>query len=626
MSEGQAVPDTPWLVGRGIADITGEPWGVGMMGYGMRFQRTTGIHLRQRSRAFVIVHRATGQRVAFVVADIGMFFRNVRDEVLRRLDPARYGPHNVVLTATHTHAGVGGYSCYRLYNMTTDGFRPRTFAAIVDGVVASIQQADADAAPGRLFRAHGELHDASVNRSPLAFARNPDADKRHFPAAIDPRTSVLRLERDGQLVGVVNWFATHGTSLTNRNTLISGDNKGYAAYHWEREVAGVDYLDRPGLVAAFAQTNAGDMSPNVPDATHGPTGDETENARIIGERQFAAAHALATGPADELVGDLDCRVSHVNFARLLVGPEFTPDGVPHRTGRAVLGAAFAAGTKEGPGARWCHEGVDANGALFACSRALFRARAPLGEAQSPKTMLLPVGALGWTADLLPVQIVRIGPLVLLALAQEVTIVAGLRLRAAVADVLGAGLDDVVVQGYANDYAGYLTTPEEYDAQRYEGGHTMFGRWQLPAYLQEVTRVASELRDGARGETGYAPHPVPQPRWRRRDRFGPLHCRGVAHEPRPAYRAGERATVGFSVTDPRSRLLPAYAVVERRENGHWRRVADDGDWSTTVQWRRHAPAQWVAVVTWQIPAGCVGGHRICYLDGDSSHPTREFAVA
>src|SRR5436853_3018971 len=95
----------PSLVGCGRADITGEPWGVGMMGYGMRFQRTTGIHLRQRSRAFVLADAATGRRLAFVVADIGMFFRNVRDEVLRRLDPAVYGPDNVVLTATHTHAG-----------------------------------------------------------------------------------------------------------------------------------------------------------------------------------------------------------------------------------------------------------------------------------------------------------------------------------------------------------------------------------------------------------------------------------------------------------------------------------------------------------------------------------------
>ena len=30
--------------------------------------------------------------------------------------------------------------------------------------------------------------------------------------------------------------------MTNRNRLVSADNKGYAAYHWEREVSGVDYL------------------------------------------------------------------------------------------------------------------------------------------------------------------------------------------------------------------------------------------------------------------------------------------------------------------------------------------------------------------------------------------------
>ena len=124
----------------------------------------------------------------------------------------------------------------------------------------------------------------------------------------------------------------------------------------------------------------------------------------------------------------------------------------------MLGAAFAAGTKEGPGAGFCHEGVDANPAMFAASKALYRLRPRVGDAQHPKTMLIPCGMLGWTADVLPIQLVRIGPLVLIAVAQEVTIVAGLRLRRAVADVLGTTIDNVLVQGYANDYAGYLTTP------------------------------------------------------------------------------------------------------------------------------------------------------------------------
>ena len=609
--------DAPWLVGAGIADVTGEPWNVGLMGYGMRFQRSTGIHLRQRSRAFVLVDRTTGKRLVYVVADIGMFFRNVREAVLSRLDPKLYDADNVVLTATHTHAGVGGYSCYRLYNMTTDGFRPHTFAAIVDGVLESIRLAEADLAPGRLHIARGQLHDASVNRSPQSFAQNPDADRAVFPGGIDPTTTLLRLERDGQLVGVINWFATHGTSLTNRNLLISGDNKGYAAYHWERQVAGGDYLAETPLVAAFAQTNSGDMSPNVPDATQGPTDDEYENARIIGTRQFDAAHELASQAGHEIEGGLDTRLRHVRLAGLDIGPEWSPDRQPHRTGHAVLGAAFAAGTKEGPGAAFCHEGVDANPALFAVSRAVYRLRPKVGRAQRPKAMLIPCGLLGWTADVLPIQLVRIGPLVLIAVAQEVTIVAGLRLRRAVAEILGTSVDDVLVQGYANDYAGYLTTPEEYDAQRYEGGHTMFGRWQLAAYLQEVSRLAIAMRDGAPVDHGTVPPPAKTPKPARvRD---PKAHSVAPRQAEPSYTAGSTVTVVRNVPDPRGPVQPAYAVIERENGDGWTRVASDGDWSMRIEW--HRADRWTATITWTIPSDASGRFRLLYL----GEPAGEFTV-
>jgi neutral ceramidase len=609
--------NTPWLVGCGRADITGEPWGVGMMGYGMRFQRTTGIQLRQKSRAFVLVDRVTGERLVYVVADIGMFFRNVRDAVLARLDPAVYGEDNVVLTATHTHAGVAGYSCYRLYNMTTNGFRPRTYQAIVDGVVASIERAERDLAPGRLFLGRGELHDASVNRSPEAFDRNPATDRAWFPDRVDPTSTLLRLDREGQPVGVVNWFATHGTSLTNRNTMISGDNKGYAAWRWESAA--------PQLVAAFAQSNAGDMSPNVPDATHGPTDDEVENTRVIGERQVLAAQALAEGASTEIDGGLVTRLSYVDLSRLTVAGEFTPDGDDHRTGRAVLGAAFAAGTKEGPGARFCQEGVDGNRLLSVCSGAAFRLRTRLSDAQRPKAMLLPVGALGWTADVLPVQLVRIGSLTLVALAQEVTIVAGLRLRAAVAEVLGCRTDDIIVQGYANDYAGYVTTPEEYDAQRYEGGHTMFGRWELPAYVQEVSRVARDLRDGEPTASPGAGRRPPLPKGRRQRVYPEVRCAGVQKPPRTAYTPGERVEASFSVTDPRGRMLAEYFRVERRDGDGWSTVTDDGDWSTTIEWER-GPEEWVARVAWSIPRDVEGVHRLCYFDGATATGTTPFTVS
>jgi len=610
--------DDAWLVGAGTADITGDPWNVGMMGYGMRFQRTTGLHMRQRARAFVIADPQTDARVAYVVADIGMFFRNVKEGVLARLDPRHYRADNVVLTATHTHAGVGGYSCYRLYNITTDGFQLRTYQAIVDGVVAAIEQATADLAPGRLTLARGELYDASVNRSPQSFDRNPADDRAVFPKRVDPTTTLLRLERDGRTIGVINWFATHGTSLANRNTLISGDNKGYAAYRWERDA---------GIVAAFAQTNAGDMSPNVPDAVRGPTADDVENTRIIGQRQYDAAAALSDQPGDEVTGTLTTALRHVRLSHLDVAAEWCADGRPHRTGRAVLGAAFAAGTNEGPGVGFCHQGVDDNRLLLAASRTLGRLTPGLGEAQLPKAMLIPAGALGWVADVLPIQLVRIGSLVLIALAQEVTIVAGLRLRRAVAAVLDVPLEKVLVQGYANDYAGYLTTPEEYDAQRYEGGHTMFGRWQLPAYLQEVTRLAIDLRD-ADGDADWvtldraAPRPAKQraaarPRLRRRD---PM----PVTPPASAYRADEIARTTISVGDPRGPLRGCYFTVERKDGEQWQMVSDDAEWDTTIEWCASNSARWTATMTWRVPE-VTGTFRFCYLSASGPTASSEFEV-
>ena len=109
---------------------------------------------------------------------------SVHAEVLRRL-AAGYGDvyreENVMLTATHTHCGPGGYSHHATYNSNTGGFRPATFAAIVDGTMEAIGRAHADLAPAELSLARGELHDASVNRSRSSFDLEPGRGPRVLP-------------------------------------------------------------------------------------------------------------------------------------------------------------------------------------------------------------------------------------------------------------------------------------------------------------------------------------------------------------------------------------------------------------------------------------------------------------
>ncbi|AKU15603.1 neutral/alkaline ceramidase [Luteipulveratus mongoliensis] len=622
------------LVGRGISDVTGEAAECELLGYGKSWQRSAGIHTRLRARAFVFAQGA--ERVLLVVCDLPLMFASVHQAVLARL-AAEYGDQyterNVMLTVTHTHCGPGGYAHHGLYNLS-NGFHPQTFGAIVDGIVEAVQRAHADVAPADLTLARGELHDASINRSRVAFDRNPSSDRAFFPAsAIDPQTTLLRIERNGTLVGAINWFATHGTSMTNQNLLISSDNKGYAALHWERHVEGVDYLaeEPPEFVSAFAQTNSGDMSPNLNQRPgSGPTEDEFDNTRIIGTRQYEAAATLRTEPGTPVTGGLASALTYVDLSDVDVAPEFTGDGRRHRTSGPIAGAAALAGTDEGKGFAGFRQ--ERNPVLDAVSaQVLYRVSPRLQDSQAPKAMAVPGRLINRLRPLMgtryPVQLLRIGPLVLIGISGEVTIVAGLRLRRTVAEILGVDLPYVLVAGYSNGYFHYVTTPEEYDAQRYEGGSTMFGRWQLPALQQTVAGLARALRDGRSVERG-----TPEPDLSRRQK--PAKARtspdsapsgrrtgDVLEQPAESYRAGSQARAVFAGAYPNNDLRRGgtYLEVQREVSSapeRWETVAVDSDWSTTFRWSEDKHSGQTIAITWDIPEGTAPGrYRIRYL-GDA----------
>jgi neutral ceramidase len=598
-----------------------------MMGYGRSDQQAQGLHTRLRSRAFVIVDRATSQRVLLVVVDSPMIFESVRQEVLRRLASRfddLYAPGNVMITGTHTHAGPGGYSHHLLYNMTTYGYHDRTFQAVTDGIVESVARAHADLAPARITLSHGELRNASVNRSRPAFDRNPASDRAHFPDAIDPQTSLLRIEHDGRTVGVVNWFATHNTSMSGDNRLISSDNKGYAALHWEREIHGVDYLAHTDadFVAAFAQTNAGDMSPNL-DLRPPTTPEDFDRTRVIGLRQYRAASGLLSAPGLTLTGGVDSRLVYVDMSATTVRAPFTGDGREHRTCEPAIGASMAAGSMEdGPAFPTFQEGE--NPLWDAISDAVIYPGSPeTADCQAPKDVFVPVGGLNrlypWVQERLPVQLVRIGALYLIGIPGEVTITAGLRLRRTVAEAVGADLRNVLVAGYANAYAHYVTTPQEYDAQHYEGGSTLFGRWELPAFQQTAYRLAVAMRDGRSLPLGPVPPDLSDQQFSLRPGvlldLPPLrHDFGdVLTQPRDSYRPGERVAVSFAGAHPNNdlHLGGSYLEVQRFDGTSWRGVYDDGDWSTRLHWRHEGIAASRVTVTWDIPPDTAGSYRIRY---------------
>jgi neutral ceramidase len=620
-----AAPDPGYRVGVGVGDITGSPAEVGMLGYADPGQTTAGLASRQWARAFVVADGAGG-RVAFVSAEVDFVTTAVQLEVLKRLR-ARFGAvytdQNLVLTATHTHSGPGGFDEHLLYNLTTLGFEQQTFDALAGGIERAVVAAHADLAPGAVKFAEGTLAGANVNRSRAAFDRDPAADRARFPDATDQRMTVLRFEQGGRPVGLLDFFATHGTSMRPDNHLISADNKGYASYLVESRFGG-----RDDFVAGFAQSSAGDMSPNLRGGgAQGPTDDQAENVRIIGRLQAEKALELFASATEALSGPVAALGRYADFGTIDVGGGYTPDGQPHRTCPGALGQNFTAGAEDGPGPDIVDEGdLATNPLLLVAGVVVNPTPAAVRVCQAPKQVFLGSGSQNppWTPQVMPLQILRIGQLAIATAPGEFTVVAGQRVVDAVRAELGALTPHLVLAGYANSYAGYVATPEEYDTQHYEGAATHFGRYTQSAYAQELARLAAALRDGRPAAASARPLSLPQNRLSVRPgvvldspplgkSFG-----DVLTQPAAAYSAGDVVRANFVTGHPNNNLRHegTYLEVQRLDGGAWTTIATDADWSAEYRWKREYLGVSTAQITWKVPSGTAAGSYRIVHHGDA----------
>jgi neutral ceramidase len=84
---------------------------------------------------------------------------------------------------------------------------------------------------------------------------------------------------------------------------------------------------------------------------------------------------------------------------------------------------------------------------------------------------------------------------------EFTSAAGRRLRESLRTAFVGVLSDLAVSNYTNAYSGYVTTPEEYAAQHYEGASTLYGPHTLAAYVQTFQTLAAALVAGTSIDPG-----------------------------------------------------------------------------------------------------------------------------
>ena len=638
---------TDYLIGTGIYDVTGPAAELGMFGMASIDQRTEGIESRLFSRAFIICDQISNRRVVILSAEILTCTQAVKLEVVKRLKTIfgddLYTIDNVLLSGTHTHSGPGGYSHYALYNLTILGFDEQNFECIVNGMVQSIKKAHQNLAPGKIFINRGNIEDCGLNRSTVAYENNPPDEKAKYNGNTDKEMLLLKfVKNDGKEIGCLNWYAIHPTNRGNKNKLISGDNKGYASYLFEKE-KGTNIHDAETFIAAFANSNCGDISGNVkygvPDLTH-----DFIHMKEFGEKQYIKAKELYNSANIELSGSIDFRHTNVNMSNVQI------KGTNNRTYPAALGASMFAGSTEDSASDFgITEGIKATSsgdypaeqrniileAINILSGLLTGFKVPgiledeMMQGHKPKPIVFAQGLAEpypLSPEVLPLQIIKIGNLVIAAVPSEITTMAGRRLKTTILNEFGNSVVDYfAINAYANSYAGYITTKEEYDTQLYEGASTHFGPYTLMAYQQEFGKLAKAIKNEKTIPAG------PSPRDLSSKQTSLLTNVVTDTQPWPwipfgsvqidvdsFYKAGATAKVTFWGAHPKNNLRPqgTFLEVQRKERDKWVTIFNDNDPCTIYQWERDFIANSKITITWNIPADTKNGeYRICHY-GDS----------
>ncbi len=512
-----------YLIGISKNDMTCFIPNIGMMGYGQPHNYVTevakpltarALFLRDGKKIFILVHLEQ----AFVSMAI-------KEETLLRLQ--RLHPEwilddaSLAITAQHTHSAPGGYSHYPFYNFTIPEFQNKVFEKVVSSITQAVEEASKNLQEATVSWGETDVHESkevAFNRSIHAHALNPEAihfKKEHRHLAVDRKMEGIFLKNlEGKTLAFINFFGVHCTSISSFNTRIHHDNKGIAAALFEKH--------HPGVTAFFLQGAAGDVSPNfiwdkTLKRTRGKFKDQYESAEYNGEIQFRESEKII--PHHEVTGALHSHHVFLDMAKT-VAP-------------AAHGISFFKGTAEGPGVPAAlgfflaqvsklvkkvhlikepaahHDFYKAHGnkdilldhrlgSFLGIPLKAWKQLPPLPDPtvesfrRTAKNNALET--LPWVPSILPFQLLKLGSIAIAFVPGEITVMAGRRVKQHLLQKLAdQGISKVFLTSYANAYMGYIVTPEEYDIQAYEGGHTVYGRQTLDGIINGFDQIIYQMK-------------------------------------------------------------------------------------------------------------------------------------
>jgi neutral ceramidase len=613
-----------WLVGQAKVDVTGPVFDTATMGYAVPTPMGSGLHQNLYARAFVLEGQDS-QKVFLIHVDTCFVTIALKERVVKNLQfafPYSDISHaNVMIMASHTHSGPGGFSNHFYYNAPTKGMVAENFEALQKGITKAAMSAYTSRRPSKVTWQRSQLLGGAKNRSIEPYMQNPKNERQQLGQNTDPTFDQLQFyNQGGNIKGVFNWFAAHATSMKKTNTLISGDNKGYAQYWLEQELG----VKNPGFISAFANANGGDASPNIAGDIDGDRAWEcqaNENlacAEEIGLMQAKKAKSLANREGESLRPQVHVRHQFVDMSQVEV------DGAS--TCPAAVGISMLAGsTEDGQGVG--EEGVNCS---LGFGPFVDRGCKPKFACQGEKPVVVQGGLIGWLPNILPVQLVQIGHVAIVALPAEFTTMAGHRVRKQLEKSMEKyGVKAVIFAGYANGYSSYVTTEEEYALQHYEGASTLFGPKTLRAYQKVLAGISRDFDQPNPAETVFPelvePNKVasanlnPAPRIARRNFGFMVSDVGIVEANRGDIVSFEAFAnnPNFSIFSQRTLM-----AVERYDGSGWKKHLDASDWNTAVSYNRGR-----AEVRWSVADNTPAGHyRLAYFGCYYAECYEEFKTA
>lgn len=598
--------------GAGQADITPPQTGYYLGGFTRQDRQAQGASARLYANTLVL-QRGT-QKIALVAAELFAIPAGLQEDVARKVADLGYDRASILLQASHTHSGPGGFFPNPTYNFAAPSLQtatnPLSFAQLlapappdvqlytwlVDRIAASVRRADGDLGPAAAGWGRTTLTGVTQNRSIEAHLadhgiRVPPGqgtagmDPAGVDDTIDPGVDVLRVDKleHGRRVPIGAWsnFADHGTVIHSEWRAYSGDHHAAAWRVFARLVRRRAHVPASQTVVnVYPNSDEGDQTAGI--AHVGPAAADwvgTQEALAMLRAWRAAGARLSRTPT---LG--------VRWTRTCFCGRDTATGKVDTTGREGLG--FLTGSEEERGPLYDVTGVSFEGRT-----------SPYDDAvQGDKIVVYGAGN---PPPAVPIAVVRIGDHVLGALPGEATKEEGKRIKAALVSAMApAGVRSAVIAGLAGDYVQYITTPEEYGQQSYEGASTLYGKNEGTFFVEQVAALGRNLADGSAAPDPYPldvtygvkPDGAPYPP-------GADHGAALSQPIAQVQRLGHPA---FSWQGaPAGHDLPAdraFVAAQRRVDGRWRTV--DTDLGLDFVWRVDDQGRYSA--TWEVPIDAPAG--------------------